>query len=355
MCFQDCPYREKISPRILFNRNQSYLQIVMITINFCIGQKGGTHLNRMEKLLFSIMFIALFMIITACASSANDEQTKDEVTIYTTIYPIQFITEQLTGEFADVRTLYPPGVDAHTYEATTKDMIDMSSSSAFIYLGAGMESFAEQTAEALESSDVQLIEVGEHEQLFIESDGEHDDHDHHHHGDHDPHIWFDPLRMINVADLLKEELIALFPEETQTIEENYTSLTDDFIELDEQFTELFGTKTNKTMVVSHAAYGYWEERYGIEQIAISGISATEEPSQKELAQLIERATEEQVQYIFFEQNTSNQIASIVQEHLDAEPLYIHNLEVLMEEDIERGDDYFTIMQVNIDVLDRGIQ
>lgn len=308
-------------------------------------------MNRIQTILLALLCI---FIISGCESSPNDNHNNDEMIIYTTIYPIQFITERLAGEFADVRTVYPPGVDAHTYEATTKDMIDMSYSSAFIYLGAGMESFAEHTADALKSSDAELIEVGKHEQLFISSDEEHDHHGHDH-GDLDPHIWFDPLRMIDVAEILKDEMVTLFPEQAHVIEENYASLTDELIELDEQYTDLFYGKTTKKMVVSHAAYGYWEERYGVEQIAISGISATEEPSQKELAQLIERATEEQIEFIFFEQNTSNKVASIVQDHMGAEPLYIHNLEVLMEEDIDRGEDYFSIMQANLDVLDRGIQ
>nr|WP_307479900.1 zinc ABC transporter substrate-binding protein [Cytobacillus purgationiresistens] len=39
------------------------------------------------------------------------------------------------------------------------------------------------------------------------------------------------------------------------------------------------------MIVPHAAFGYWEERYGVKQIAISGLSSEEEPSQKELIRL----------------------------------------------------------------------
>lgn len=39
---------------------------------------------------------------------------------------------------------------------------------------------------------------------------------------------------------------------------------------------------NKTFIVSHSAYGYWEEAYGLEQIGISGLSPTDEPSQNKL-------------------------------------------------------------------------
>ena len=41
----------------------------------------------------------------------------------------------------------------------------------------------------------------------------------------------------------------------------------------------------KEILVSHAAYGYWEQRYGLKQIPIAGISASDEPSQKRLLTL----------------------------------------------------------------------
>lgn len=309
---------------------------------------------------FLQLLIGLLIIIiigTGCQNNIIDAEEHNANKIYTSIYPIQYITEELVGEFADVETVYPPGVDAHTYEPSTKDMIDISGGDAFIYLGAGMESFAETTADALKSSGVQFLELGEHESLFLDAD-EHDDEndDHgHDHGDFDPHIWFDPLRMIDMSDLIKDEMIHLFPEEEALIEENYRIITNELADLDTLYTNTLATKTNKKMIVSHAAYGYWEERYGIKQIPISGISVTDEPSQKELAYLIEQANKENVQYIFFEQNTSNKIAKIIQDHIDATPLYIHNLEVLMDEDLEANKNYISIMKSNLDALDKGLQ
>lgn len=300
-----------------------------------------------------------------CHNNATNQDENNTVEIYTSIYPIQYITEQLVGEIADVKTVYPPGVDAHTYEPSTKDMIDISNGIAFIYLGAGMESFAETTAEALQTSDVQFLELGKHESLFVHAEEheslfvhaeEHDGHDHHghDHGDFDPHIWFDPLRMVEMAGIIKNEMIELLPDAKSSIEENYEQLTANLSSLDAMYTDVLATKESKKMIVSHAAYGYWEERYGIEQIPISGISVTQEPSQKELAHLIEHANEENMKYVYFEQNTSNKTAKIIQDHIHATPLYIHNLEVLMEEDLEANRDYISIMKSNLEALAKGL-
>ncbi|ASN07326.1 adhesin [Virgibacillus necropolis] len=286
------------------------------------------------------------------------------MTIYTSIYPIQYATERIGGDTVNVESVYPPGVDAHTYEPTSKEMTDIATSDAFIYLGAGMEGFAETAADALKSEDVALIELGTHEELFHtdedEMEEDHADenaheheHNEHSHGDHNPHIWLDPARMIDMAGIIKGKLIELNPDEKEAYIKNFESLKKDLLALDKSFRETLQSKENKKILVSHAAYGYWEERYGIEQIAISGVTSSDEPSQKELTQIIDKAKKLNLGYVIFEQNGSDRVSKIIQEQIGAEALRIHNLSVLTEEDIKSDKDYLTLMKHNLEVLDKA--
>src|SRR5690625_3185895 len=102
--------------------------------------------------------VILSLILVGCSHTGSNNQADTELVIYTPIYPIQCVTEEIGGEIATVESVYPPGVDAHTYEPATKEVTAIGGSDAFIYLGAGMEGFAETTAEALHSKDVSLIE-----------------------------------------------------------------------------------------------------------------------------------------------------------------------------------------------------
>ena len=110
--------------------------------------------------------------------------------------------------------------------------------------------------------------------------------------------------------------------------------TDIFIEsmkeLDHTFKEKLSDKKDPVILVSHAAYGYWNDRYGIEQIAISGLSSSDEPSQKDLAKIARVAKDKKMHYVIFESNGNNQIAEIVREHIGAEKLEIHSLESLTD-------------------------
>src|SRR5699024_4277101 len=113
-------------------------------------------------------------------------------------------------------------------------------------------------------------------------------------------------------------------------------------------------KSNKKILVSHAAFSYWEERYGVEQISIHGISTENEPSQKELVEIIDMANEKNLDHIIFEQNVSSRIKEVIKEEIRAESLTLHNLAVLTEEDIKEKRDYLSIMRNNLDVLDKAM-
>lgn len=348
----------------------------------------------MKKNIAILSILLVSIIVAGCSSDGQTGSNEDTLKIYTTVYPIQYAVERVGGETVAVETVYPPGADAHTFEPTSKDMTSIADSDAFIYIGAGMEGFAESAAGALASQEVKLVEIGAHEELFHadenqaheashteddddghddhdghshgDEDGHddhdghshgdedgHDDHDGHSHGDHDPHIWIDPLRMIKIADLVKDTLIELNPENESLYIENFESLEKDLLALDESYNNLLIDKEEKHILVSHAAFGYWEERYGIEQISINGLSSSSEPSQKDLTRIIDQAKEYGLDYIIFEQNSANRISEIIQSEIDAQTLMIHNLSVLTDEDIENGEDYMSLMEYNLEILDKA--
>ncbi|HLQ72877.1 MAG TPA: zinc ABC transporter substrate-binding protein [Bacillota bacterium] len=299
----------------------------------------------MKKLLITMAF--LFLIFTIACEQQTDAEKQADYTIYTSIYPIEFIVEQLTDDHVYVQSIYPPGVDAHTYEPTSREITNMANADAFIYFGDHLEGFAQTAADVLINHPVRLIELSEHDQLF-----EHADHST---IDRDPHIWLDPLRMITLAELIKDELIMIDKQNEATIERNFLTLEQKFRTLDETFMQMVAQKQTKDIIVTHAAYGYWEERYGIKQIPINGVSTSEEPSQKELVEIVNNAQEKQIDYVIFEQMADDKTSKIIQEHLGAKALRIHNLEVLTERDIDNGEDYFSLMEENIKTLDQAMK
>ncbi|WP_085991432.1 metal ABC transporter solute-binding protein, Zn/Mn family [Oceanobacillus senegalensis] len=317
----------------------------------------------MKHLKAIVLILVITTIVAGCTSTEtknSKENNNEELVLYSSLYPIQFATERIAGNTATVKSVYPPGVDAHTFEPTSKDMTDIAKSDAFFYLGNGMEAFAETAADALKNQDVKLMEFGNNENLFHTNESEHthdeepnheteSDHEGHNHGDSDPHIWLDPSRMLEMSEMIKSKLIELNPESESIYMENFETLKKDLQKLDNAYSETLEGKENKKILVAHAAYGYWEEAYGLEQLAINKSSGSE-PSQKELTEIIDQAKKNNIEYIISEQNSSSRLTDVIRKEINAEEVTVHNLSVLTDEDIANDEDYLSLMYSNLETL-----
>jgi zinc transport system substrate-binding protein len=322
------------------------------------------------------------LILSGCAKtepvSKSDEKEKETLTVYTTIYPLEDFTRKIGGELVEVQSIYPPNVDAHSFEPSPKDMVTLANSDLFIYTGVGLEGFAEKASEALKKEDVQIVKAAQGIELIEttddhhhedgvsnsehhEDENEHSDQDEHaesesheeeghNHGDLDPHVWLDPVLSIDLANNIKNALNKLMPEHTAEFETNFNQLKSELEKLDQEFKTTIESSKTRNLLVAHAAYGYWEKRYGIEEIAISGLSPTQEPTQKELQKIIEESMEHNIHFVIFEQNVSPKVAEIIQKEIGAESLTLHNLEAITEENIKQKDDYFSIMRKNLETI-----
>ena len=47
-------------------------------------------------------------------------ENDDQISIYTTVYPLQYFTERIGGDAVNVQSIYPPGADEHTFDPTQK-------------------------------------------------------------------------------------------------------------------------------------------------------------------------------------------------------------------------------------------
>lgn len=300
------------------------------------------------------IFIAIIILLAlvGCSTDASSTNEADKIDIYTSIYPIQYATERIAGDIATVNTIYPPGVDTHNYEPTSKEITYIAEADAFFYVGGNMESFASTIQTALTNQDLLFIELSEHNELF--EHGEHDDHEEeevgHHGHDHDPHIWLDPLRMVDIGEIIKDDLSTNYPKYADDFTKNFDAYKSELIALNEAFEAGLSTRNTDYFLVTHGAYEYWEESYHIKQIPIRGRSNSDEPSQKDLVAVAQLAADKKLKHVLFEQNNDDYVSTIILNHISGEKLYLHNLEVLTAEDILQEADYLSLMKQNLNVL-----
>ena len=255
-------------------------------------------MNNKNRLTIVLLASILLFMLSGCSTDEKPKSDDDgKLMVYTTVYPLADFTEKIGGTFVETKSIYPPGVDEHTYEPSQQDIIKMANGNLFFYIGYNLEGFVQNAESILADEGVKVVAVGEHVEIDehmneeMEEHGHHEDNHHHegnghHHGPVDPHIWLDPLYAKQMARIITNELSEAMPEQKDYFENNFLKIENELQSIHEEFEDITRTAKVKEFVVSHAAYGYWEKRYGITQLNISGISTAQEPSQNNSSKLL---------------------------------------------------------------------
>ena len=320
-----------------------------------------------KRLLSFFLLSVVALVAAACSGGDTDTESttnkeKDALSIYTTVYPLQYFAERIGGDHVDVSSIYPPGANEHTFEPTQKDMMALADADLFFYIGLGLEGFVEKAKTTLANEQVKLVSTADNvseEMLHISTGHVHAEGDGHDHEgeethdeahEHDSHVWLSPVISKDLAAAIKDELIEAMPEHEEVFTENYDALVTELDALHADFKAMAEGASKKTFFVSHAAFGYIAGHYGLHQVPVAGLNSQSEPSQKELMKIVDLAKEEEIKYIFFEQNVSSNLTEVIQKEVGAETMTLHNLSVLTPEDVANGETYFTLMEKNIEAL-----
>lgn len=313
----------------------------------------------MKRLLSLLVILPLFaLILTACG---NDDNKKEDgkITINTTVYPLKSFAEQIGGKHVNVKSIYPAGTDLHSYEPTQKDILNASKADLFIYTGDDLDPVAKKVAGTIKDKDKKLSLQDKLSKSSLLPDHhhhgeEHEEHEHHHHGEYDPHIWLDPKMDQTFAKEIKDALIKKDPKHKKEYENNYKKLNKELANLDKEMKKVTKDKKDNVVFISHESIGYLAHRYGFKQEGVQNMNA-EDPSQKELTQIVKEIRASKAKYILYEDNVANKVTDTIRKETDAKPLKFYNMESLNKDQQEEKDlSYQKLMKENIKNLDKSL-
>ncbi|OMF99813.1 zinc ABC transporter substrate-binding protein [Paenibacillus sp. FSL R7-0337] len=322
--------------------------------------------KSLQKGLLLAAVLLLTLSLAACGPKSSGSIIEGKVNVITTFYPIYEFTAEIGGDEANVINLLPVGVEPHDWTPRSQDIISTSKAQLFLYNGAGLEGWVPNFLKSLDGdSKTKAVEVSQGVKLITTD--EDDGHDHGHegeeaevdgHGDNlhtDPHTWVSPKSALVMAKNIKESLQAVDPAHTAGYEERYLKLVDRLNALDLKFTEELGKLPNKEIVVSHQAFSYLARDYGLSQHAIMGLSPDAEPRGQDLVKLAALVKAEGIRYIFFEELVSDKLAKTLASETGVSTMVLNPVEGLTEAQQKNGDNYFTLMEKNLQNLILALQ
>ena len=90
----------------------------------------------MKSLIKIISATFVGLMLTGCSLTKD---SLEDATIYTTVYPIEYLTESLYSDYATISSIYPSGADVSNYSLTDKQIREYAKGDLFIYNGLGNE------------------------------------------------------------------------------------------------------------------------------------------------------------------------------------------------------------------------
>lgn len=313
----------------------------------------------MKKLMLLIATLVIIFALSACKPSNGNE---DNI-IYTTVYPVQYLVEQLAGD--TVRVERVPGSLAHStsYSWSARELVEMVNSDLLFYIGGGVDNYIPNNEAAFSDGDVQLVDLSQHIEYNMICLSHNHEETEEAVGDNcdenaltpDPHFWLDPVKMLQAAHFIKDKLISKYPDNEKIINNNYLVLSKLLETLDQDF-QTVTSKATKPIITTVMLFTYWHERYDLDILPLTKSIHTSDQDPSDIIDIIVEATEKNIHYILFEKNANSPSGEQVLLELrdvfnDADQLYLHGLGNLTSEEFENGSNYVTIMYENLDILE----
>jgi zinc transport system substrate-binding protein len=203
------------------------------------------------------------------------------------IFPIADVVQQIGRERVTVTTLLRPGQSPHGYEPRPEQAEGIARARLLVMVGLGLDEWARRAAEAGGGGRIEILELGRLlDQIQAaatrpaegnaEEHGasEHEPHQHGH-GSVDPHIWLDPVLMMDMVPHVAEALGRIDPPGRDEYRRNAETLRGELRALDEEYRRVLSGAKHKEFVTFHAAFGRLAARYGLKQEAVVGAEAEE--------------------------------------------------------------------------------
>ena len=300
----------------------------------------------MKKIIAVILCVAAVFSFAGCAEKAAKDENK--VQIVTTIFPLYDFARQVGGDKVQVTLLLPTGAEAHSYEPTPKDVIEIKESDIFIAQGGDADPWTSAVINDADSKELNVLYSLECVTLMSE-EHEHSSFSSHVHTD--PHVWTTPKNAGIISENICDRLCAIDAENSDYYKRNLAVYKEKLNSLDEKFAAL--TKdTDKTIIFADQfPLRYFAKEYNLKYLAaFPGCSAESEPTASAVAQIIDTVKKEKIPVVFYTETSNKQLADAVCEETGAEKLLFHSCHSVTDDELKSGVTYLDLMEKNYEAL-----
>ena len=290
---------------------------------------------RKNKLL--ILLLVVIMLLPGCSFTKD---SMEDITVYTTIYPVKYLIDSLYGEYSTIKSIYPSGINPSDFEISDKKIKEYASTDLFVFNSLDRDrDFA-----------VDMINVNKNLKIIDISLGMTYDND-------IAELWLNPYNYLMMAQNTKNGLLEyvdnpfLISNDDKTgIEDKYLELQYNLSKLDAEMKENINLAEFKTIVVDNDMFKFLE-KYDLRVISLEENDNLNDNVINEVKKLINNG---QIKYIFSSKEETNDTCKKLIDTYKIELVTMNTMETVDGGITNSNENYITVMNNNIDLLNKEL-
>ncbi|SCX45165.1 zinc/manganese transport system substrate-binding protein [Klenkia marina] len=290
---------------------------------------------------------------TATSEADGENCPGDVLDVVVSVNQWGDIVRQLAGDCADVTTVInSTALDPHDYEPTTGDIASFEDADLVVVNGADYDHWASDAVTNLDpapavvdAADVVGLE-DEHaeEEDHSDEDGEHAE-EKHGHGSVNPHLWYSPEYVTEVAAAVTDELSALSPDAADYFTEQADAFTADLKPYDDELTALQGMAAGSSYAATETVFDYTAQAVGLTDATPEGYrdaaSNESDPSPSDVAAFEAALADGSIDVLVYNTQTEGSVPEQLRAAAEAAGVPV----VDVTESVPDGDDSFVTWQL----------
>lgn len=285
----------------------------------------------MKRIISGLICFCILLLISGC----NQNSSMDNINIYTTAYPIEYVVNRLYKNHSSVKSIYPNGANIYDYKVTDVLLSEYSNTDMFIFNGLSNEkNYIKPMLK--ENKNLKIIDVSS--DIKYKNGTE--------------ELWLDPSNLLTIANNIKkgfhEYISAKYLKDE--IDKNYNNLKIDLTNLEAKYRQTFKNASNVNIIVSDDIFLFLN-KYGANVVSLDVDNEEYEKNLVIARSLINNNT---VSYVYVKDDEENDIINSLTAETPVTILKLNSLSTLTDEQRNNNYDYINLMNDNLEKLKKQL-
>lgn len=264
--------------------------------------------RMLQRVAVAVVFVLLvLMLLLVLRGQQAPDAGREGLQVVTTTPVLYSLTVKVLGARGSVTNLVPPGVSPENYALRPQDAAALERADVLVTNGLNFEQFLESVIDQARQRGVHVIVASEGIETKPIVGHHREEGSREERLGPDPHVWVDPLRAKRMVGNIARGLAVADSTNAAAYQRSVSTAEAALDALDKEFRAALALLADRRFIAFHPAWGYFAERYGLEQIAVVEEFPGKEPTAQELYQLSARVRATGVQVLFSEPQFSPKI------------------------------------------------